>query len=129
MEDLRRANGGLVVGIHDWKYLASRASDVRASKTILERRSVSLERQMRQAGHWLDRLRLLALLALSLGVAGLWLFTLWVVMGCWLAARALQAWRESCSHRLQRVQRQKEVCHIELWHLRCRELYVPLRRA
>lgn len=125
MDEIQRADGGLVLPIYDRNYLAGRAREARASMTVLQERIADLERRSSQAADWLEHLRLLALLALLLGIAGLWLYTLWVVVLCWLAARAVQGVRAGCLERLERVRRQTDACRIELRHLRRGELYVP----
>lgn len=127
MDGWRRVKGGLAMPIHDRKYLALRAGEVSQSRRVLEHRSCRLQRHLERADSWLERTRLLALLALSLAVVGLWLVTLWIVLFCWLAAGLVRAWKAHCAERLQRVRRQADLCRVELSYLRCQELFVPVR--
>ncbi len=125
MDGLRRVKGGLVMPIHDRKYLAQRTDEVSQSRRVLEGRRTRLERQLERTDRWLERTRLFALVALTLAVLGLWLVTLWVVLLCWFAAGLMRAWRRRCAERLERVRRQADLCRVELSHLRCRELFAP----
>ncbi|MCE7868885.1 hypothetical protein DYH09_00760 [bacterium CPR1] len=126
MEELRIVNGGLVESTSDLRFLAERTREVLASEAVLERRKARLQARLQRASRWLDQLRMAALLALAAGVAGLWPVALWVISGCSAAALGISLWRQSWEEALDRVQRRADLCRVELWHLKCREIYVPL---